>query len=126
MIIELLELGVVGFCNIDEVLSVRAVYGAWVCFALSIPQMIPVGSRKRQLQIPMFLFRSKALEVLELFYISAANVLYLSRADRALRRFVPLLHECGNVGNILAEDFWFGVLDLLNPFQPRPEFAPEH
>lgn len=125
-VIQDLQLILTSLGNVGKVLHVRAVNVRGVGLALLVPQVVPVGSSKGDLDVLDLLGGHKAGEILELVDIGATNVLDLASADHALTRLVAGFKESGDVGCVGPEDVGVDVADLFESLKTGEERAPEH
>lgn len=125
-VVQDLQFLLVRLGNVGEILLVRAVHLFRVRTSLLIPQVIPVGCRKRDLQVLDLLRRDQAGQVLELVDVGAADMLDLTGTDDSLTGFVAGLGEGSNVRDVDTEDLRVRVLDFLEAIQTGEEGAPEH
>ena len=125
-IIQNLQFILTGLGNVGKVLVIGAVHIRWIGLAFLVPQVIPVGGSKSDLDV-LHLFRGhKAGNILELVDIGATDVLNFACADNALTGLVALLDECSYIRGIETEHIRVDVLNLFESFQAREKGTPEH
>ena len=80
-IVQDLQLGSVGHCNVGKVFGVICVHVLRVRMASLVSQVVPLGSGKRQFGACNLVWRQDALEIIPFAQISAAFVLDFASAD---------------------------------------------
>ena len=126
IVVENLELGLIGFGNVCEVLLVGGIDVFWICSSFLVAHVIPFRCSQGQLAFVDPLLRHNALEVIPLIDVSTTNMFDLTGADDAFARLMAGLGECGYIRHVEAEDVEVGILDLLEAFHPGEEGTPEH
>ena len=126
-VVQDLQLCLVRLGNIPEVLLVVLVHLFRIGQTLLVPQMVPIGRSKSNLDIAMPLFRRDGLHVLKLSNVRAlSSVADLAITDNTLTRDLLVLQECSDVRDVLAEDLWVRAEDLFHAIERGEEGAPEH
>ena len=125
-IIQNLQYILTGLGDVGKVLVVGAVHILRIGLAFLVPQVIPVGGSKSDLDVLDLLGGHEAGNILELVDIGATDVLNFACADNALTGLVALLDECSYIRGIETEHIRVDVLNLFESFQAREKGTPEH
>jgi len=112
-VVQNLQLILARLGDIGKILDVRAVHVGGVGLAFLVPEVVPVGGGKGDLDVLDLLGGHEAGKVFELVDIGAANVLDLARADHALTGLVAGLEESGDIGGVSTEDVGIDFVNLL-------------